>query len=690
MEHLDPAPDATPLPFSLAPSSSTGSEQRGKYLDRGKYLVAAAVREASSVLSICPHAKRAASVPLQCTTNELVPAGADELGAPEEESESEEEAAPPAEQAGHEAASANNPIKSIGYQHQPYQHPTLSAPGPINTPIESTPPANSSAAVCGPKTKSARGGAKPVAVSPVASGSASRRRIGPPKPAAETCWHNVRARVNTGRKVRNPPPQPRPEAGRTLKHRPRVPSPAERETAAAEREMAAALAAAALERDSLEPPPEDVQPVSNNWKLPEHAGVVERMEKSVEEGLDSLASTIAERILVDVETEDTGKDAAAMAVVAKLAGKWRRSITRALPAADTETGKVDGRTGDNAGGEAGAESAGIENFRSEARRISAAFRKINHRIAAAANDDNDSDGDSDSDTNVPFRVAYQTRSCVRRISSAPVLPTSVQVPARSPTPAAAATTALALPPPQVAADATAAAAVTPMVSNGHAPSFSAAADDDYNADAGASSPLMTNISPRSSPQRASPKSFEAYYTRVPGLGGKTGYVPSPPLLAAAPLPTATPGPQQLVARATAASAAGAKQRLDCCVVGSPADGPSSWQRLRMGRPTSDSSHAESTLLSSRGESRPSSGSARPSQPCAMRRAGGSRQVLLDRATAEARVGITSEVLPVVGHSMRRRRCAARVVGRQNAQWGRTANAALRAWPAIPQLCSRYW
>ena len=89
VEHLDPAPDATPLPFSLAPSSSTGSEQRGKYLDRGKYLVAAAVREASSVLSICPHAKRAASVPLQCTTNELVPAGADELGAPEEESESE-------------------------------------------------------------------------------------------------------------------------------------------------------------------------------------------------------------------------------------------------------------------------------------------------------------------------------------------------------------------------------------------------------------------------------------------------------------------------------------------------------------------------------------------------------------------------------------------------------------------------
>ena len=37
-EHLDPAPDALPLPFSLASSSSTGSEQRGKYLDRGKHL----------------------------------------------------------------------------------------------------------------------------------------------------------------------------------------------------------------------------------------------------------------------------------------------------------------------------------------------------------------------------------------------------------------------------------------------------------------------------------------------------------------------------------------------------------------------------------------------------------------------------------------------------------------------------
>ena len=92
-EHLAPASEATPLPFSLAPSSSTGSEQRGKYLDRGKHLVAAAVRDAS-ILSICPHAKRVASVPLQCTTHELVPAGADELGAPEEESESEEGAAP--------------------------------------------------------------------------------------------------------------------------------------------------------------------------------------------------------------------------------------------------------------------------------------------------------------------------------------------------------------------------------------------------------------------------------------------------------------------------------------------------------------------------------------------------------------------------------------------------------------------
>lgn len=635
-----------------------------------------------AILSICPHAKRVASVPLQCTTNELVRAGADELGAPE--AESEEEAAPPAEQADHEADSLNTPIKSSGYHQQPYQHPALSTPSPINTPIKSIPPANSSAAVCGPKTKSARRAAKPVTVSPVASGSASRRRIGPPKPAAET-WHNVRARVNTGRKVRNPPSQPPREAGWTLKHRPRVPSPAERETAAAEREVAAALAAAALEREPLEPPP-DVQPISNNWKLPEHAGVVERMEKSVEEGLDSLASTIAERILVDVGIEDTGKDAAAMAVVAKLAGTWRRSITRALPAADTETG-----TGDNASGEAGAESAGIENFRSEARRISSAFRKINHRIAAAANDDNNSDGDSDSDTNVPFRVAHQTRSCVRRISSAPVLPTSAQVPARSPAPAAAATTALALtPPPHVAADATAAAAVTPMAFNGHAASFCAAADDDDFADAGASSAMATNISPGSSPQRAHRKSFETYYTRVPCLGGKAGYVPPPPLLVAAPLPTAKPGPQQLVDRATAASAAGAQQRLDCCVVGSPATGPSSWQRLSMGRPTSGSSHAESTLLSSSCESRPSSGSARPSQPCTMRRAGGSRQALLDRATAEARVGITSEVLPVVGHNMCRRRCAARVFGRQNAQWGRTANAALRAWPAIPQLCSRYW
>ena len=640
------------------------------------------MREAS-ILSICPHAKRvASSVPLQCT-NELVRAGADELGAAEEESE--EEAAPQAKQADHEADSPNAPIKSSGYQRQPYQHPPLSTASPLNAPIKSIPPANSSAAVCGLKTKSARGGAKPVAVSLVASGSASRRGIGTPKPAAETCWHNVRARVNTGRKVRNPPPQPPREAVRTLKHRPLVPSPTAREIAAAERALAAALAAAALERGSLEPPP-DVQPVTNNWKLPEHAVVVERMEKSVEEGLDSLASTIAERILVDVEIEDTGKDAAAMAVVAKLAGKWRRSITRALPAADTETG-----TGDNAGWEAGAESAGIEDFRSEARRISAAFRKINHRITAAANDDNNFDDDSDSDTTlVPFRVAHQTWSCVRRISSAPVLPTSAQVPARSPAPAAAATTALALTsPPQVAADATAAAAVTPIASNGHAPSFSAAAADDY-ADAGASSPMTTNMSLGSSPQRAPRKSFETYYTRVPRLGGKTGYVPPPPLLAVAPLPTVTPGPQQLVARATAASAAGAQQRLDCCVVGSPSAGPSSWQRLSMGRPTSGSSHAESTLLSSRCESRPSSGTARPSQPCPMRRAGRSRQVLLDQATAEARVGITSEVLPVVGHSMRRRRCAARAVGRQNAQWGRTANAALRAWPAIPQLCSRYW
>ena len=199
------------------------------------------MREAS-ILSICPHAKRvASSVPLQCT-NELVRAGADELGAAEEESE--EEAAPQAKQADHEADSPNAPIKSSGYQRQPYQHPPLSTASPLNAPIKSIPPANSSAAVCGLKTKSARGGAKPVAVSLVASGSASRRGIGTPKPAAETCWHNVRARVNTGRKVRNPPPQPPREAVRTLKHRPLVPSPTAREIAAAERALAALEAAA--------------------------------------------------------------------------------------------------------------------------------------------------------------------------------------------------------------------------------------------------------------------------------------------------------------------------------------------------------------------------------------------------------------------------------------------------------------
>ena len=72
-------------------------------------------------------------------------------------------------------------------------------------------------------------------------------------------------------------------------------------------------------------------------------------------------------------------------------------------------------------------------------------------------------------------------------------------------------------------------------------------------------------------------------------------------------------------------------------------------------------------------------SAQPAMRGAVR-AGWGRQVLLDRATAEARVG-TSGLLPVVGHSMRPR-SPARAVGRQHAQWGRTANAALSAWPAV--------
>ena len=247
--------------------------------------------------------------------------------------------------------------------------------------VKSIRPAKSSVAVRGSNAKSAGGGAKPVVLSPVASGGASRSRIRPRKPTAAT-WHTVSARVDTGQRVRTPPPPPPPprEAKRTLKHRPLVPSAAERETAAAVRAVGAlALGRRSLMGTPLEPPP-DLQPVLTIWKLPAHAGVVERMEKSVEEGLDSLASTIAARLPVGAKTADTGKDAASMAVVAKLAGKWRRSITRALPAATTETGRVGGRRGGEAGREEdGAEDTRIEAFRSEARKISEAFRTINHR-----------------------------------------------------------------------------------------------------------------------------------------------------------------------------------------------------------------------------------------------------------------------------------------------------------------------
>ena len=595
--------------------------------------------------------------------------------------------------------------------------------------IKSIRPVKSSVAVSGPKAKSADRGAKPVAVSLVAFGSASRSRIVPgPKPAAAT-WHAVSARVDTGRKVLTPPPPPPPpprEAGRTLKHRPLVPSFAERETATVARAGAAlALGRHSLMGTPLESPPDlqpgrTTQPVPTIWKLPAHAGVVERMEKSVEKGLDSLSSTIAERLLGGAKTEDTGKDAAAMAVVAKLAGKWRRSITRALPAAATETGKVDAAGGGEAGGGGGgAGGARIEDFRSEARRISEAFWTINQRIssclAAAVGDDDDDDSDSDSNTsntNVPFRVASETQSYMRRISSAPGLCASAQVPARylvAPAEAAAAALAALAPPLQVAppaseqprllqvTDATAAAAAASMVSDGRCigAGYDAAADDAAaDTDADASSPMTTrhydvaarvppDVSPLKSLRRVPRKAFEAC-TRVPCLGGGTGGVPSPP----PPPTTTTPRPQQLMAAATATAAAASQQRISRCVDSSPTD-LSSWRRLPIGRrSTSGSSHAESRWLSSRCEDRPSSGPARPSQPCAVRCAGWGRQVLPDRATAESRVG-TSSLLPVEGHSMQRR-SAARAVGREHAlaQWGRTANAALSAWPAVQAAAPR--
>ena len=571
--------------------------------------------------------------------------------------------------------------------------------------VKSIRPAKSSVAVCGSNAKSAGGGAKPVVLSPVASGSTSRSRIRPLKPAAT--WHTVSARVDTGQRVRTPPPPPPPrEAKRTLKHRPLVPSAAaERETAAAVRAVGAlALGRRSLMGTPLEPPP-DLQPVLTIWKLPAHAGVVERMEKSVEEGLDSLASTIAARLPVGAKTADTGKDAASMAVVAKLAGKWRRSITRALPAATTETGRVGGRRGNEAGREEdGAENTRIEDFRSEARRISEAFRTINHRITAAADDDDDDDGDSDIDTNVPFRVAYlKTQSCMRRISSAPVqvAPPASQQPLLLQVP-----------------EATAAAAAAAMVSDGRASSSSAAADGaDDDADADASSPMTTrnyddatcdcldgwagsgcervpsldislgptpaaallDASSCRSPRSVPRKSFETCTRR---LGGETGGVPPPPKAAAAPPPPPSPRrSQQLVAAATTAAAA-AQQRLSCCVDSNPTD-PSSWRSLSTGRSTSGSSHAESRWLRSRCEGRPSSGEVSWAKP---RCAGWGRQVLLDRAAAEARVG-TMGLLPVVGHSMVRR-SAARAVGRQHAQWGRTANAALPAWPAVQAAAPR--